>query len=186
MAALQSVPGVGALPPYTLSWQSKVGFLPWMGPSTAETLKGLAGQGHRAVLLVPVAFTSDHVETLFEIDQEYAEEARAHGITRFERAPSLNGEPLLSDALASLVGEHLASGAATATPQYAVNCAQCVNPTCRTIINPVAPYTKLRDAASADATRAGEAAGKHYKPLPVWPSPADVDTCRSRGEVPHD
>lgn len=51
--------------------QSKVGFLPWMGPSTASVLEGLGRQGAPAVLVVPVAFTSDHVETLFEIDIEY-------------------------------------------------------------------------------------------------------------------
>lgn len=73
MAALRkeavcAAPGA-AIPPYVLSWQSKVGFLPWMGPSTSTVLKGLAAQGHTRVLLVPVAFTSDHVETLFEIDQ---------------------------------------------------------------------------------------------------------------------
>lgn len=62
--------------PYILAWQSKVGFLPWMGPSTASVLEGLAKQGHKYVLTVPIAFTSDHIETLFEIDQEYAEEAK--------------------------------------------------------------------------------------------------------------
>lgn len=62
--------------PYVLAWQSKVGFLPWMGPSTASVLEGLAKQGHKHVLAVPIAFTSDHIETLFEIDQEYAEEAK--------------------------------------------------------------------------------------------------------------
>ena len=69
------------LPPmtnaYILAWQSKVGFLPWMGPSTGKVIEGLARQGHRYVLTVPIAFTSDHVETLFEIDQEYAVEAKA-------------------------------------------------------------------------------------------------------------
>lgn len=60
--------------PYVLAWQSKVGFLPWMGPPTGEVLKGLGRQGHKYVLTVPVAFTSDHIETLFEIDIEYRED----------------------------------------------------------------------------------------------------------------
>ena len=65
--------------PYILSWQSKVGFLPWMGPSTSSTIKGLATQGHKYVLAIPIAFTSDHIETLFEIDMEYKEEAHKEG-----------------------------------------------------------------------------------------------------------
>ncbi len=63
--------------PYILAWQSKVGFLPWMGPPTGKVIEGLARQGHRYVLTVPIAFTSDHVETLYEIDREYAVEAKA-------------------------------------------------------------------------------------------------------------
>jgi protoporphyrin/coproporphyrin ferrochelatase len=52
-----------------------------MGPSTSSTLEGFGKQGHKHVLAVPIAFTSDHIETLFEIDIEYAEEAHEHGIT---------------------------------------------------------------------------------------------------------
>jgi len=75
--------------PYILAWQSKVGFLPWMGPPTGEVIKGLAAQGHKRVLVVPVAFTSDHVETLYEIDVEYAEEA--HKVRQlFQPPPSLS------------------------------------------------------------------------------------------------
>lgn len=60
---------------YVMAWQSQVGPLPWMGPQTGDVIKGLAKQGHKHVLAVPIAFTSDHVETLFEIDIEYKEEA---------------------------------------------------------------------------------------------------------------
>jgi len=134
--------------PYIIAWQSKVGFLPWMGPPTSEVLKGLARQGHKSVLLVPIAFTSDHVETLYEIDVEYAEEARGLGLA-FERAPSLNGEDLLSSAMAELVSGHLRGGGAAETAQYAINCPGCVNPMCRSIVNPVAPYSKLRDIGKA-------------------------------------
>jgi len=61
--------------PYRLVWQSKVGPSAWMGMQTGEALKGLARLGKKQVVLVPIAFTSDHIETLFELDIEYAKEA---------------------------------------------------------------------------------------------------------------
>ena len=158
--------------PHVLAWQSKVGFLPWMGPPTGEVLKGLARQGHKRVLVVPVAFTSDHVETLYEIDVEYAEEARALGMLQFERAPSLNGEELFSDALADIAAAHLGSGAAVDSPQYAINCPGCVNPACRSMLRAAAPYEKLRDAAGGSA-------------VPRWPTEADAAACRALGDTPN-
>ena len=98
-------------------------------------------------------------------------EAKAAGITHFARAPSLNDEPLLSTALAEIAAEHLAAGAAVASPQYALNCAGCTNPACRTIVNPVAPYAKLRDAAPACKVQG-------------WPTGADVTALRARGDEP--
>lgn len=62
--------------PYRLVWQSKVGPSAWMGMQTGDALKGLARLGQKQVVIVPIAFTSDHIETLYEIDLEYAEEAR--------------------------------------------------------------------------------------------------------------
>ena len=70
---------------------------------------------------------------------------------RFERAPSLNGDPEAADALARVVADHLASGAAAST-QYSLNCPNCVNPTCRTLLYPAAPYERKRDAAKGLAT----------------------------------
>ena len=62
--------------PYRLVWQSQVGPSAWLGPQTSDAIKGLAKNGHKHLLIVPVAFTSDHIETLFEIDQEYLPEAK--------------------------------------------------------------------------------------------------------------
>jgi ferrochelatase len=102
-------------------------------------------------LAVPIAFTSDHVETLFEIDIEYKEEADEVGLD-FRRSESLNGSPLIIKAQADIVAEHLRSGE-VCTPQYRMNCANCVNPTCRTIINPVGgEYQRLRDQAKGVST----------------------------------
>ena len=52
----------------------QVGPLPWLGPQTDEAIEGLAKHGKKNLLLVPIAFTSDHIETLFELDLEYAHE----------------------------------------------------------------------------------------------------------------
>jgi ferrochelatase len=46
--------------------------LPWLGPQTDEVIKGFAKRGRKNLLLVPIAFTSDHIETLYELDLEYA------------------------------------------------------------------------------------------------------------------
>jgi protoporphyrin/coproporphyrin ferrochelatase len=134
---------------HILCWQSKVGPLPWLTPSTGDSIKGLGRQGHKNVLVVPIAFTSDHIETLFEIDIEYAEDAEKAGIEQFKRAPSLNDEPLLFDAMAEIAATHLDSQL-PASPQYALNCPQCVNPMCRTIVNPAAPYENMRSKAGFD------------------------------------
>ena len=47
----------------------------WLGPQTEDAIKGLGRKGHKHVLLVPIAFTSDHIETLHELDIEYSEVA---------------------------------------------------------------------------------------------------------------
>lgn len=92
---------------HLLAYQSKVGPVRWLGPSTEEVIRRLGRQHRGGVLVAPVAFTSDHIETLHEIDIEYKELAEQSGIRRFERAPALNDEPLFLDALADLVDVHL-------------------------------------------------------------------------------
>ena len=57
--------------PYKLVWQSQVGPSPWLGPQTNSSIKGLAAKGWKNIALVPIAFTSDHIETLFELDTRY-------------------------------------------------------------------------------------------------------------------
>ena len=67
---------LGHTNPYRLVWQSQVGPSAWMGPQTRDALKGLARLGKMRAVLVPIAFTSDHIETLYELDLEYGKEAR--------------------------------------------------------------------------------------------------------------
>jgi len=89
--------------PHHLCFQSKASPVKWLEPSTEATLKRLAGEGRKNVLMVPLSFVSDHIETLHEIDIQYAEEAAGLGITRFLRSPSLNSSPLFLECLADLV-----------------------------------------------------------------------------------
>jgi len=62
--------------PYRLVWQSQVGPSAWLGMQTSEAIKGLARLGNKQVILIPIAFTSDHIETLYELDLEYMKEAK--------------------------------------------------------------------------------------------------------------
>ncbi len=117
--------------PHLLAWQSDVGPVRWLGPSTEQMLHRLAEQGWRNVLVIPVAFTSDHIETLSELDKEYGDLARSLGITGYRRAPALNDLPTFTEAMATIVAEHLARGERH-SPQYLLKCPGCPNSTsCR-------------------------------------------------------
>jgi ferrochelatase len=122
--------------PFILAYQSDVGPVRWLGPSTAQVLRRLGGRGHKHVLVVPIAFTSDHIETLSELDREYGEVAHQAGITHYKRAPALNDRPRFLDALAEIVRDHLQSGVVHST-QYPIRCAGCTNPQCRNVLKPV-------------------------------------------------
>jgi ferrochelatase len=101
--------------PKVLAYQSRVGPVPWIGPSTEETIDRLAAEGVKELLVLPISFVSDHVETLYEVDMLYGEQAAKRGITTFVRAASLNDAPAFLDALASLVEPRLAGAPAAAT-----------------------------------------------------------------------
>ena len=122
---------------YVLAYQSDVGPVRWLGPRTETVIRRLGARGEKRVLVVPIAFTSDHIETLSELDREYGEVAHHAGITHYKRAPALNDLPLFLDALAGIVRDHLISGEVF-TSQYPMRCAGCVNPQCRNVLNPAA------------------------------------------------
>ena len=86
-----------------LCYQSKVGASKWLRPSMHETVKSLAAAGSQNVLVVPISFVSDHVETLHEIDIEHRQQARRLGIENFRMMPGLNDAPEFIAALAGLV-----------------------------------------------------------------------------------
>lgn len=86
-----------------LCYQSKVGASKWLAPSMHQTVKDLAAARAKNVLVVPVSFVSDHVETLHEIDIEHREQARSLGIANYRLVPGLNDTAPFIEALAGLV-----------------------------------------------------------------------------------
>jgi len=115
--------------PHRLCYQSKVGASRWLQPSLHQTLRRLASEQVREICVVPVAFVSDHVETLGEIDHQARHEAHELGFTQFEMSAGLNDSPKFISALARLVKQALGnavlsyipdlSGRQLAAPQYA-------------------------------------------------------------------
>ncbi|XP_061656299.1 ferrochelatase, mitochondrial isoform X1 [Phyllopteryx taeniolatus] len=121
---------LGHCNPYRLVWQSRVGPMAWLGPQTDEVIKGLCERGKKNILLVPIAFTSDHIETLHELDIEYGQVLGEEcGVENLRRAESLNGNPLFMKALAELVQSHLKSNE-PCSRQLTLRCPLCTNPTC--------------------------------------------------------
>ncbi len=83
----------------TLAYQSRLGPVEWLGPATADVIPELGRKGEKQMLVVPIAFVTDHIETLFEIDQLFGEAARKAGIPHFRRTPGLNSHPAFLEAL---------------------------------------------------------------------------------------
>ncbi len=88
---------------HSLSYQSRVGPVKWLQPYTEDCLQTLGAAGVQNLVVVPISFISDHIETLQEIDHEYREVAEAAGITTFRRVPTLNTNPLFIQALGEMV-----------------------------------------------------------------------------------
>jgi ferrochelatase len=74
---------------------------PWLGPEAGAVMRQLAGQGHRAFLIVPIGFVCDHVEILYDVDIVYRALAQELGV-HLERTPSLNDDPQLVGGLAEI------------------------------------------------------------------------------------
>ena len=87
---------------HQLAFQSRTGPVKWLEPATVDVLKTLAMDGVKDVLLIPISFVSDHIETLYEIDILFKGEARELGIERFRRMESFNLMPEFISALADI------------------------------------------------------------------------------------
>lgn len=96
---------------HLLAYQSRTGPVKWLSPGTEEVIEELGREGVKDLLIVPLSFVSDHIETLYEVDQLFADTARAAGITGYYRPKALNDNPVFIEALAGLVVRHTAANA---------------------------------------------------------------------------
>jgi ferrochelatase len=88
---------------HTLCYQSKVGRREWLSPSLTNTIESLAHKGEKNLLVVPIAFVTEHIETLHEINIEAREEALKLGVQHFEMMPAVGDSPTFVSALCDLV-----------------------------------------------------------------------------------
>ncbi len=107
--------------PYKLAYQSRVGPVEWLQPYTDLAIAELAAQGVKELVVVPISFVSEHIETLEEIDMEYREIAEHAGIETFARVPAPDTDPTFIQALADVVltalGDRPIPFSATIQPQ---------------------------------------------------------------------
>lgn len=96
---------LGRKHPYELSFQSKIGPVKWLEPATNAVIARYGKEGFRNVLVVPISFVSEHIETLYELDILYKKLAEDAGIPNFRRVPALNSDPAFICALADIVQE---------------------------------------------------------------------------------
>ncbi|OMH86298.1 Ferrochelatase, mitochondrial [Zancudomyces culisetae] len=115
--------------PYRLIWQSKVGPLPWLEPATDKVITQLGASNCKACVISPIAFTSDHIETLFELGIEYRELAQKHGIEHYIVADPPNDNPQFIRCLAELVKSHL-NGTDSENNQIFMRCPGCQSEQC--------------------------------------------------------
>jgi len=107
--------------PYHVGWQSRVGPVQWLEPSTPDAIDAIARAGGKRICMVPVSFASEHIETLHEIDIEYRAHAEHAGIEGYGRAPALGVQPAFVACLADLVR--------TAVADYGrYECVRCLMP----------------------------------------------------------
>ncbi|KAI7696073.1 hypothetical protein SSS_04012 [Sarcoptes scabiei] len=120
--------------PYRLIWQSKVGPLSWQAPATDDAIKGFIKKGHRKIILIPISFVNEHVETLHELDIEYCkeliEEMNLKEPIFIRRCPTPNDHHLFTNGLAEIVKNHLKSKI-DISPQLLTQCPLCEKDVCR-------------------------------------------------------
>ena len=98
-----------------LSFQSRVGPVQWLRPYTEDKIEQLGKSGVKNLVVVPVSFVSEHIETLEEIDVEYRELAEEHGVTHWRRVPALNTDATFIRDMGDMVIEALSSPSLSVT-----------------------------------------------------------------------
>jgi ferrochelatase len=119
-ATIRGILGITGPLPWRLGFQSREGKAEdWLDPEVSTVLRELMGEGHRDVLIAPVGFVSDNVETFYDIDILYKRQAELMGMS-FRRSPSLNDSDTFIEALSHIVHEHLAKATWNAHDQTEV------------------------------------------------------------------
>ena len=115
---------------WQICYQSRVGPLKWIGPSTPEAIQGAARDG-LGVLIDPIAFVSEHIETLVELDRDYAGMAARIGMETYLRAPVVGTDGLfingLADAVVSALGKTGYCSDGRSCPARLARCGRSVN-----------------------------------------------------------
>ncbi|KAG8194735.1 hypothetical protein JTE90_026383 [Oedothorax gibbosus] len=115
---------------YRLVWQSKVGPVDWLSPQTDDAIKGYVSKGKKNLMLIPISFVNEHIETLHELDIEYGEElAHKIGVKNYRRVPAPNDHPSFIEGLADILKSHLKSEE-VCNPQLLLRCPLCTKATC--------------------------------------------------------
>ena len=117
MVAALDIPGLDS----SICYQSRATPQKWIGPSTEEALEK-AAHDKVAVLVVPIAFVSEHSETLVELDVEYHELAEKLGVPGYFRVPAANSDPAFIAALAGLVRQAVNGGPGLFRPEGVPAC----------------------------------------------------------------
>lgn len=104
-----------------LSYQSRVGPIEWLRPYTDDMLPDLGAKGVRNLVVVPISFVSEHIETLEEIDIEYRELAEESGVTNWRRCPALNTDATFIKDMADMVYEALIEPSQSVTEACVAN-----------------------------------------------------------------
>ena len=122
---------LGRKNPYSLVWQSKVGPVAWQGPQIEKALEGYVQNGHKHFVVIPIAFVNEHIETLHELDIEYAKDLKEKlKFETFSRVPAINDHPKFYKGLADLIKEHLESNE-TMSAQMRRRCPGCTKDNCK-------------------------------------------------------
>ena len=104
-----------------LSYQSRVGPIEWLRPYTDDVLPELGQDGVKNLVVVPISFVSEHIETLEEIDIEYRELAEENGICNWRRAQALNTDMTFIDDMADMIVEALSQPSLSVTEACVAN-----------------------------------------------------------------
>lgn len=112
---------LGAMPDWTVSYQSRVGPMEWLRPYTDTEIER-AGQEGRPLVVVPVSFVSEHVETLVELDVEYRELAHKHGVPVYERVSTVGDGANFIAGLAAMIRSSISGSGSVACGQGGCIC----------------------------------------------------------------